>query len=268
MRAVWSGWVAFGLVSVPVQLFSAVDEHGPGLHLVHAADGSRIRLRRVCEAEQREVPQSELARGWEAPDGRMVILHDTDMEALPLPTRRTVEVLGFVPVEDVDPVLYSRPYWVGFHGRAAQRPYALLTEALARSGRLAVCKVALRTRERLAVLRPRRGSLVLQTLLWPEELRDPGDLSSPAPLTDRELQLAEVLMNEMAGVDISELHDDYAAALEQLIDVKAAGGQPRELPEPVPAVDLMAVLEESVRTAREGRQNGNGSGGREAASRG
>ncbi|CAM5670862.1 Non-homologous end joining protein Ku OS=Streptomyces antimycoticus OX=68175 GN=ku PE=3 SV=1 [Streptomyces antimycoticus] len=128
--------------------------------------------------------------------------------------------------------------------------------------------MALRTRERLAVLRPRRGSLVLQTLLWPEELRDPGDLSSPAPLTDRELQLAEVLMNEMAGVDISELHDDYAAALEQLIDVKAAGGQPRELPEPVPAVDLMAVLEESVRTAREGRQNGNGSGGREAASRG
>ncbi|GAA3372146.1 hypothetical protein GCM10017744_102470 [Streptomyces antimycoticus] len=260
----WSGWIAFGLVSVPVQLFSAVDEHGTGLHLVHAVDGARIRLRRVCEAEQREVPQSELARGWEAPDGRMVVLHDTDMETLPLRTRRTVEVLGFVPIEDVDPILYSRPYWVGFHGQAAQRPYALLTEALARSGRLAVCKVALRSRERLAVLRPRHGSLVLQTLLWPEELRDPGDLSSPAPLTDRELQLAEVLITEMTGVDITELHDEYAAALEQLIDVKAAGGQPRELPEPVPAVDLMAVLEESVRAAREGLRNGNGSGGREA----
>ncbi|WP_051799136.1 Ku protein [Streptomyces sp. NRRL S-337] len=114
-----------------------------------------------------------------------------------------IEVVGFVHETEVDPLLYARPYWVGAHGPGAQKPYALLVEALARTGRLAVCKVAHRSRERLAVLRPRNGILVLYTLHWPEEIRDPGDLSSPAPTTDRELALAELLRAEMEGAWIS-----------------------------------------------------------------
>ncbi|WP_392839732.1 Ku protein [Streptomyces sp. LN500] len=249
MRALWSGYVSFGLVTIPVQLFAAVDEHGAGFHQVHASDGARIRHRRVCELEEREVPRSEVAHGWEQPDGRTVVLLDEDLAALPLPTRRAVDVLGFVPERDVDPMLYSKPYWVGAAGEAGQRPYALLVEALARHGTVAVAKVTLRTRERLAVLRPRHGMLVLHTLLWPEEIREPDDLSSALPVTDRELELAELLMDQLVGVDITDLHDEYAAALEQLIVAKQTGGLLEELEEPVPVVDLMAALEASIRAA-------------------
>ncbi|MEU0181470.1 Ku protein [Streptomyces sp. NPDC006207] len=249
MRAIWTGYVTFGLVSLPVHLYSATDEHGTGFHQVHARDGSRIRHRRVCESEDVEVPQSEIARGWERPDGRTVVLLDEDLAALPLPTKRTVDVLGFVDERDVDPVLYSKPYWVGAAGEQGQRPYALLVEALARHGTVAVAKVTLRTRERLAVLRPRHGMLVLHTLLWPEEIREPGDLSSTAPVTDRELELAELLMDQLAGVEIAELHDEYAAALEQLVVAKMTGAGLEEPEEPVPAVDLMAALEASIREA-------------------
>ncbi|WP_438489603.1 Ku protein [Streptomyces sp. S186] len=253
MRPIWKGSISFSLVSVPVQLLAATEEHGPGLHEVHALDGGRIRHRKVCELDGREVAQHEIARGWEAPDGRTVVLDEADIAALPLPTKRVIDVVGFLDIEQVDPLMYSRPYWVSPEGASSERPYALMTEALARSGRLAVCKVAIRSRERLAVLRPRQGILVLQTLLWPEEIRDPGDLSSPSPVTDRELMLAEMLMDELAGVDIDQLHDEYAAALEQLVDAKALGAGLAPALEPGPVVDLMAALEESVRAARHAR---------------
>ncbi|MGW3824539.1 non-homologous end joining protein Ku [Streptomyces sp. NPDC005071] len=249
MRALWSGYISFGLVTLPVQLFAATEEHGAGMHQVHASDGARIRHRLVCEREGREVPRSEVAHGWEGPDGRTVVLLDEDLAVLPLPTRKTVDVLGFVSERDVDPVLYSKPYWVGAAGEAGQRPYALLVEALARHGTVAVAKVTLRTRERLAVLRPRHGMLVLHTLLWPEEIREPDDLSSASPVTDRELELAELLMDQLVGVDIADLHDEYAAALEQLVVAKQSGGEPAELKEPVPVMDLMAALEASMRAA-------------------
>lgn len=214
-------------------------------------DGSRIRLRRVCESEDVEVPQSEIARGWERPDGGTVVLLDEELAALPLPTRKTVDVLGFVDEADVDPMLYAKPYWIGAAGEQGQRPYALLVEALARHGKVAVAKVTLRTRERLAVLRPRHGMLVLHTLLWPEEIREPDDLSSTAPVTDRELELAELLMDQLAGVEIGDLHDEYAAAVEQLVASKMTGAEVEEPEEPVLAVDLMAALEASIRAARE-----------------
>ncbi|MEU4094481.1 Ku protein [Streptomyces sp. NPDC026673] len=249
MHAIWTGYISFGLVTLPIHLYSAAEEHGTGFHQVHARDGSRVRHRRVCESEDVEVPQSEIARGLERPDGRTVVLLDEDLAGLPLPTKRTVEVLGFIDEGDVDPVLYSRPYWVGAAGEQGQRPYALLVEALARHGRVAVAKVTLRTRERLAVLRPRHGMLVLHTLLWPEEIREPDDLSSSAPVTDRELELAELLMDLLAGVEIADLHDEYAAALEQLVVAKMTGGEVEVPEEPVLAVDLMAALEASIREA-------------------
>lgn len=253
MRAIWSGTISFGLVALPCQLFAATEEHGPGLHTVHAACGGRIRHRRVCELENIEVQQDQIARAWEAPDGRQVILRDTDLEALPLPTKHVIEVLGFVTTAEVDPILYSRPYWIGASGTGAQRPYALLVEALARTDRVAICKIAIRSRERLATIRPRHGMLLLQSLLWPEEVRDPGDLSSTSPLTERELERAEVLMDALAGVDIGELHDEYTAALTSLVDAKASGDELTVRPEPAPAIDLMAALEESVRAAKRAR---------------
>ncbi|WTQ96211.1 hypothetical protein OHU19_01850 [Streptomyces sp. NBC_00145] len=206
--------------------------------------------RRFCEAEGREIPYEEVGRGWELPDGQLVPLTDQDLERLPLATRHVVEVLGFVPGQDIDPILYSRPYYVGPASPPAERPYALLVEALARTGQVGVCKVAVRTRERIALLRPRHGMLILQTLLWQDELRDPGDLAPCAPVTEGELELAEVLMRECTGVEVDQLRDEYRHALEQLVAAKVSGGQLAAPPGPGPAVDLMAALQESVRAAR------------------
>jgi DNA end-binding protein Ku len=187
------------------------------------------------------------------PDGRLVPLTDQDLERLPLPTRHVIEVLGFVPGQDIDPISYSKPYYVGPGGPPADRPYALLVEALARTGCASVCKVAVRSRERIALLRPRHGLLVLQTLLWEDELRDPGDLAPATPVTDRELELAEVLMRELTGIEVHDLQDEYRHALEQLVTAKVAGGELTTPPEPKPVVDLMAALEESVQRAQAAR---------------
>ncbi|MFE6903974.1 Ku protein [Streptomyces sp. NPDC057717] len=133
---------------------------------------------------------------------------------------------------------------------AADRPCALLVEALARTGQVGVCKVAVRSRERIALLRPRHGILILQTLLWQDELRDPGDLAPCTPVTDRELERAEVLMRELPSVEVDQLRDEYRHALEQLVAAKGSRGQLAAPPEPGPAVALMAALQESVRAAR------------------
>ncbi|MGX1676388.1 non-homologous end joining protein Ku [Streptomyces sp. NPDC055400] len=244
MRALWSGVIQFGLVVLPVKLFSAIEEHRVRLREVHAADSGRVQHRRFCEAEGREIPYEEVGRGWELPDGRLVPLTDEDLARLPLASRHVVEVLGFLPWQDIDPISFSRPYYVG-----PERPYALLVEALARTGQVGVCKVAVRSRERIALLRPRHGILILQTLLWQDELRDPGDLAPSAPVTEGELELAEILMRECTGVEVGQLRDEYRQALEELVEAKVSGGQLAAPPEPVPAVDL-AALEESVRAAR------------------
>jgi DNA end-binding protein Ku len=238
-----------GLVVLPIRLYVATVEHPVRLHEIHVADGSRVEHRRFCRAENREIPYEQVGKGFTLPDGRGVPLTEQDLARLPLPTKRTVDVLGFVPYEDIDPISYGRPYYAG-PGPGADRAYALLVEALARTGYVAVAKVALRSRERLALLRPRHGMLILQTLLWQDELRDPGDLAPTTPLTDRELELAEVLIHELTGISVSDVHDDYAHALQQLVDAKLSGGGLAEPAEPAPALDLMAALQESIARAK------------------
>ncbi|MGW0844215.1 non-homologous end joining protein Ku [Streptomyces sp. NPDC002787] len=255
MSVLWSGHITCGLVNVPVRLYTGIEEARPRLHRVHAADGARIRHCRVCEAEAREVSESEIGRGWEAPDGRVVVLRDEDLDHLPLATRRAVEITGFVDERDVDPLLYERFYYAGpAGGQAAVRPFALLVEAMTRKGVLGVAKFAARTRERLAVLRPRQGVLVVHALRWPEEIRPPENVAVAVPTTARELELAETLIDHLSGVDISALHDEYGAALEQVVEAKLAGVGWEEPPEPTPPVDLIAALEASVRQTRNGRE--------------
>ncbi|MGW3445626.1 non-homologous end joining protein Ku [Streptomyces sp. NPDC001076] len=248
MKATWSGMIQFGLVALPIRLYAATEEHPVRLHEIHVADGSRVEHRRFCKAENREIPYEQVGRGFPLADGRMVPITEEDLAHLPLPTKRTVDVLGFVPFEEIDPISFGRPYYAG-PGPGADRPYTLLVEALARTGHVAVSKIALRSRERLALLRPRHGMLILQTLLWQDELRDPGDLAPSTPVTDRELELAELLIRELAGIDVGEVHDEYAHALERLVDAKITGGQLVQPAQPAPVLDLMAALEKSVRAA-------------------
>ncbi|MEW2081124.1 Ku protein [Streptomyces sp. NPDC005283] len=251
MKAIWSGVIQFGMVALPVRMYGATEEHAVRLHEIHASDGSRVEHRRFCRAEGREIPYEEVGRGFAMPDGSVVPLSEEDLTRLPLPTKHTCEVLGFVPGADIDPISFARPYYAGPGGPGAERPYVLLVKALARTGMVGVAKLAIRSRERLALLRPRRGVLVIQTLLWEDELREPGDLAPSAPVTDRELAMAEVLIRELTGVEKRELHDEYGHALEQLIAAKVSGGELAESPaQTMPAVDLMAALEESVRAAR------------------
>jgi DNA end-binding protein Ku len=170
MRAIWKGAVSFGLVNVPVKLYSATEDRDVSFHQVHAADGGRVRYKRVCQVCGEEVAYADIAKGYEMDNGDMVVLSDQDLAELPLPTSKTVELLAFVPAEQVDPVSYAKSYYLE-PDKAGIKPYVLLRDALEDAGRVGLVKVAIRNREALAVLRPRDDVLVLQTMVWPDEVR-------------------------------------------------------------------------------------------------
>ncbi|OEU88052.1 DNA repair protein [Streptomyces abyssalis] len=275
MRSIWKGSISFGLVSIPIKVVSATESHSVSFHQVHTTDGGRIRYRKVCELEELEVPREEIGKGFETGDGTTVQLTDSDLAALPLPTAKTVEILGFVPAEDVDPIQLDRSYYLAGDGRSATKPYALLREALKRSGKVAVGKLAMRGRESLGLLRVYENVLALHTMLWPEEIRSVSGVAPEEDVTIREaeLDLADTLMETLGELDWSELHDEYREAVEQLVSAKAEGVDTAAAGKEAAAasgkgqvVDLMAVLESSVQAARQSR--GEGGGGAAAAGAG
>jgi DNA end-binding protein Ku len=268
MRAIWKGAVSFGLVNVPVRLFSATQEHDIRFHQVHREDGGRIRMKRTCSIDGEEVPYDQIAKGYESPDGRLVILTDEDFASLPLATGREIEVVEFVPVEQVDPILYGRTYYLEPEARAA-KPYVLLREALETTQRLAVVKVAMRQRESLAVLRVRDNVIVLQTLLWPDEVRPASFdvLDQDVDLRPQELTMAQSLIESLAGdFDPDQFEDEYATALAELVEAKLDGAPLAPAAEveagaSTEVVDLLTALQRSVERARSSR--GEDAGGAE-----
>ena len=264
MRAIWKGAVAFGLVNVPVKLYAATGEHEVPLHQVHKKDGGRIRYRKVCSIEDEPVEYSEIAKGYETDDGQLVVLTDEDLEQLPLATEREIEVIEFVPGDQVDPILLAKTYYLE-PDRTAAKPYALLREALTSTDRMAVVKVALRQRESMAVLRVRDDVICLQTLLWPDEVREADFpiLDQDVTVKPQELAMASSLVESLAGdFDPSGFEDRYRAALEQVIEAKVSSGRTQAVPQAEevgeggqPAgevVDLLAALQRSVEKARGG----------------
>jgi DNA end-binding protein Ku len=265
MRAIWKGAVAFGLVNVPVRLYAATGEHEVTLHQVHKEDGGRIRYRKVCSIDGETVEYSEIAKGYETEDGELVVLTDDDFRQLPLATEREIEVLEFVPAEQVDPILLAKTYYLE-PDKTAAKPYALLRGALEQADRMAVVKVALRQRETMAVLRVRDNVICLQTLLWPDEVREADFPILDADVTVRpqELAMASSLVESLAAdFDPSQYEDRYAAALEQMIEAKVSSGSTRPVPAPAgeeseaggggEVVDLLAALQRSVEKARGSR---------------
>lgn len=255
-QSIWKGAISFGLVSIPVRLFSATEEKDVSFRQVHREDGGRIRYKRVCSVDGEEVPYADIAKGYELPDGEMVILDDEDFANLPISSSRAVEVLSFVPAEQIDAVQMGKPYYCDPTGSDA-KPYLLLREALEKAGRVAVVKVALRQRERLAMLRPRDGVLVLQTLLWPDEVRAANlDVAhQETSVRPQELAMAESYIAALSGdFDPSEFSDDYRHALEEVIDAKVAGKEivhaPDEPESTGQVVDLMEALRRSVSEAK------------------
>jgi DNA end-binding protein Ku len=258
MRAIWKGALAFGMVSIPVRLYSATEDRDVSFHQVHAEDGARVRYRRVCTSCGEEVAFADLAKGYELPSGETMVLTDEDFASLPLPSAKTVDLQAFVPAEQVDPLALARGYYLEPEP-AGRKPYELLRAALDRTGRVGLAKIAVRTKESLAVLRPRGDVLVLQTMLWPDEVREArfDVLDREVAVSDAELTMADTLIEVMAGdFEPGAYHDDYRDALLAVVEAKSNGqdvAAPSTPAEPMPSVDLITALQASVEAAKAAR---------------
>ncbi len=266
MRSMWKGAVSFGLVMIPVKLYTATEQKDIAFRQVHREDGGRIRFRRFCTIDEQEVPYEDIAKGYELPDGQIIVLTEEDMGELPLPTTKSIEVVQFCPSEQLDPILFNRSYYVEPE-TAGVRAYSLLRDALEESGKVAIAQVALRQRESLAVLRVRDGVLVLETLLWPDEIRETAFpfLDETVEVRPQELRMASSLIESMTvDFDPDEFHDHYREALQELVAAKTEG---REITQPeVGALDagepssLADALRASLAAAKGGRLSIAGAG--------
>lgn len=263
MRAVWKGAVTFGLVNVPVKLYSATEDHDVSLHQVHDADGGRIRYQRVCEIDGEVVPYQHIDKAYD--DGeRTVIITDEDLKALPAERSREIEVVEFVPTEQVDPIRFDKSYYLE-PDSASNKAYVLLREALESTERTAIVRMALRQKTRLAALRVYGDVLMVQTLLWNDEVREAKfpSLDEKARISDKELDLSKQLIESLSSdFDPDQFVDEYqqelrtliAAKLEQgdAIDTAATFGEQPEKEEGGEVIDLMEALRQSIAAKRGG----------------
>jgi DNA end-binding protein Ku len=263
MQVIWRGAVAFGLVNVPVKLYSATEDKDVSLHQVHAADGGRIRYQRVCQTCGQQVPYSDIAKAHEADDGRVVVLTDEDMATMNDERSKEISVVEFVPRDQVDPILFDRAYWLEPE-KAATKPYVLLREALESTDRLAVVSVTLRNRTRLASMRVVDDKLLVQTMLWPDEVRRPvfPVLQDDVDLRPQELQMASMLVESLgADFEPDDFVDERRERMRTLIDAKLSGGdvvasEEREVVGSGQVLDLLAALRASVDRAKSADEPG------------
>jgi len=264
MRSIWKGAVAFGLVNVPVKVYSATEDHDLKFRQVHAKDNGRIRYQRVCEECGEAVEYRDIAKAYEADNGQTVVITDEDIASLPDERSHEIEVLEFVPACEIDPMWYDRSYYLEPDGKSA-KSYVLLAKVLTDTDRVAIVHFALRNKTRLAALRVRefskRNVMVVQTLLWPDEVREPDfpSLDTDIDVRPAELAMAGQVVESMAGdFRPDEFTDTYQAQLRELVEAKLAGGDafttedaPARLDETEDVSDLLAKLEASVRRRRE-----------------
>ncbi|MFC7987348.1 Ku protein [Streptomyces sp. NPDC057336] len=259
-RSIWSGAISFGLVTVPIHVIGATEDHSIRFHRYHLADQGRIRTRKVCELEDREVRADEIGKGYELTSTQVVPITDDDLRELPLPTAKAIEIVAFVPLASVDPIRIGDGYYLQPDGQVAAKPYKLLRQALARSAKVAVARYAWSGRERLGLLRVRGEAIVLHAMRWPDEIRDPSSLTPPpVEVSDEEIDGALALMDTMTREDLEgdEFRDTYTEAVAELIEAKREHREPEAAPEteerPGQVLDLMAALQESVSKAKESR---------------
>ncbi|MGA4880891.1 Ku protein [Streptomyces lydicamycinicus] len=253
--------ISFGLVTIPVAAYNATDTSASVSFVrIHTADGGRVRNQPVCSLEGVEITPDEIGRGYKPGDGDTVVpLSDEDLDALPLPTAKTLTILAFVAGGDIDPLQMGKGYYLGIDSPAAAKPYVLLREAMERHQRVGLGKIALHGRETLAMIRPMEGALVMQVLLWPHQIRSMDGVlpERQAEVARNEVSAAEALMDSFGELSEDDLHDHYRESLEEIVAAKLAHREP-EFPagEEQPAgevMDLMAALQDSVRAAKRSR---------------
>ncbi|GHF62954.1 DNA end-binding protein Ku [Amycolatopsis bartoniae] len=253
MRTVWKGTIGFGSSAIPVKAYSATEDHSTGLHQLHSVDGGRIRLKRICEVDGAEIPQHEVGRGYELPGGDVVVLAEDELAELPLPTAHSIEICGFVPPGQLDPLYFLKSYYLEPEVPAT-KPYVLLSEALQQAERVAIVRVALRQRETLGALRVRGQVLMLDTLHWPDEVRTPDFPFLHDDIDIRTAQVraaANIIENLSGNFEPAQYTDRYAAALQELIAAKV---EDREVLSPTAAAQDAGVeqlLEALQETAQE-----------------
>src|ERR1700716_3233457 len=265
MRSIWKGSIAFGLVNVPVKVYSATEDHDIKFRQVHAKDNGRIRYQRVCEIDGEVVEYRDIARAYESDDGQTVVITDDDISTLPEERTREIDVLEFVPPSEVDPLFFAPCYLLEPDSKSS-KSYVLLAKTLAETDRMAIVYFTLRNKPRLAALRVKdfgkRDVMVIHTLLWPDEIRDPD-----FPILDKEVEIKPAEL-KMAGSVVESMtrdfhpdqfRDDYQEQLHELVQAKLEGGeaftveeQPTELDETDDVSDLLAKLEASVKARKSG----------------
>ncbi len=252
-RAIWSGSISFGMVSIPVKLFGATESKDISFNLLHATCGTRLQQRRWCPTDEVDVPWNETARGYEYAKGQYVVLTDEDFERLPLPSKHTIELTSFVEEKEIDPVFYERSYYLEPAERA-EKPYALLLKALEKRNLTAIATITIRKKEQLCALRSHEGTIMLETLFYPDEIREERGMDLDAvKVSDRELEMAFTLIDIFRKpFDPGEYHDHYREALAEMIEAKLEGKQVVKTPTPRDnrVIDLADALKRSVEAAK------------------
>ena len=266
-RAIWSGTISFGLLNVPVKLYSAVSRKTIRFNELRESDSSRVRHKRVAEADDKEVPYEEIVRGYEISPDRYVVFSRDELEQLNPAKTRAIEIQDFVDIEQIDPIYFDSPYYLA-PAEGAEKAYGLLVRAMEASGKAAIARFVLRNKEHLAAIRPMDGVLTLTTMRFADEVVSPKDLEDVLPdssprVEKREREMAEKLIDSLAADFKPEKYrDEYRDQLLSLIEQKAEGKQvvasESEEPEPTKAPDLMAALEESLAAVKSEDLGGDG----------
>jgi DNA end-binding protein Ku len=253
-RSMWKGAISFGLVTIPVAVYPATEEKTLRFNQLHDEDGGRIRMKRTCSIDGEEVPYEHIVKGYEYEKDRYVILTDDDFDAVPVESSRAIDIVQFVELEEIDPMLYKKSYYLVPEETGA-KAYALLREAMSRDNKVGVAKVSFRDKEHLAALRFRDDAFVLETMYWPDEIReaDFGGVDVDLKVREQELQMARQLIENLtAGWNPQEFTDEYREALLRVVEAKI-NGEEIEVAQPEPTakvVDLMEALKASVASAK------------------
>jgi DNA end-binding protein Ku len=274
MRAIWKGAISFGLVSIPISLYPATRREDLKFKILRKSDLSPINYKRVAAADNKEVPWDQIVKGYEYEKEKFIVIKDEDFNRVDVEATQTVDIINFVRLEEINPLLFYKPYYMEV-GKGGEKAYMLLRDALADSGKIGVAKVVIKVRQHLAAIKSQQNSLMLELMHFPEELLPVAEFKAPVAgrgASKPEVQMAEKLIESMTTKwDQNMYHDDYHEALEKMIQEKIEHGEenlpaPRRAKSPTSAVDLVSVLQRSIQetqnrfNGRDGKANGHPNG--------
>ena len=260
MRPIWSGSIQFGLVSIPVGVYSATSSERISFNMLHKKDHGRIRNKRICEIEGKEVSNDDIVKGYEYEKGEYIEMTEKDFESIAIESTKVINITDFVSGDEIDPMFFDTPYYLA-PGKGADQTYLLLREALKKSGKVGIAKVAIRQREYLAAVKPHGAALMMETMHFADEITDPDDLKLPsehAKIDPRQLKMAEQLINGLTdSFDPEQYQDTYREALLKVIDDKLKGRKPKAAvahkTQTTKVVDIMDKLKASLKAVDKGK---------------